>query len=240
MSDPTYNTAEGIAASLVSLSAFLALCDARRTAGYVHGERMAEFVVLGRYWLDTCGNLMIADAAIPNMPPVVTREDFWLLVPPDTQVTTSLRRLPRATDTCPECKRGWTLGNVHDSVYRYAAGDEPEHFAHPTCVRARLAREHEAYFKSALADAGFQFVKLASRPNGYMEHPTAPPWFEARTEIGKIVLGWRKRVVNVDWSDASKVDLFPGCDDTHGSGYRHAWTRDSLVDVLGAVRRAHV
>jgi hypothetical protein len=53
------------------------------------------------------------------------------------------------------------------------------------------------------------------------------PWFVVTTSIGPITIGWRKRVLSIDWSDTSVTksaqDLFPGEDVTKGEKSIHAW-----------------
>ncbi len=237
MTSTTYDSPEAIEASLGSLRHFLALCRERREAGYGRRERMAEFVVLGRYWLDTCGNLAAADATLPDAPPVLTRDVFWQRakrLDPDYTVTMEFRRLPDADDFCHECMKRWT-SDLHDSLYYYANGDEVEHFLHAACASARSTRQHCEYFRVAFTDAGFQSVVLTPRENGYTSRPGAPPWFNVETELGNIVIGWRKRVVNIDYSAVVDRELFPSSGDTHYPGLRHVWTTEALVEVLRAI-----
>lgn len=70
----------------------------------------------------------------------------------------------------------------------------------------------------------FQFEEL---PNGYCNKwcCTQKPWYRVLTRVGWVKIGWRKSVINIDWSDTavkqSGDELFPGAQFTVGSGYDH-------------------
>jgi len=124
---PWYDTKQGVADSLKSLPAFLELISVRRTAGYDRGERLNEFYVLGWYWLDTCGNCCkaidrIPKKAFPNIPDVLTRDEFWAYRKVNakgdpTGFSFSMADdLPLKNTICPVCGKGWTIQNCHDII----------------------------------------------------------------------------------------------------------------------------
>jgi hypothetical protein len=66
-------------------------------------------------------------------------------------------------------------------------------------------------------------------PNGYCNQFCCAfkPWYIVTTPKGRIKIGWRKRVINIDWSDSAITekgkDLFPTEDVTVGDTYIHAY-----------------
>lgn len=80
-------------------------------------------------------------------------------------------------------------------------------------------------------------------PNGYSDE-MINPWFIVITNKGRIKIGWRKSVINIDWSDSiiaeEADDLFPKEDVTkddkhiHAHGYEKA---KEYVDVLLASKK---
>lgn len=66
-------------------------------------------------------------------------------------------------------------------------------------------------------------------PNGYAVswYNKHLPWFKVTTPLGHITIGWRKRVIEIDWSgttiDASAEDLFPAEHTTKHKQSIHAW-----------------
>jgi hypothetical protein len=102
---------------------------------------------------------------------------------------------------------------------------------------------NQAEFEAAFLLAGFAYSEVVPIPNGYCSQSCCSdtPWFLFATEFGKIKIGWRKRVINIDWSDTpfrgriTKDDVTRGDDFTHAWGYGKAVTY--LQELLGALRR---
>lgn len=76
-------------------------------------------------------------------------------------------------------------------------------------------------------------------PNGYCKKwcCTHLPWFIVTTKVGRFTIGWRKSVINIDWSETvgTKLssELFKGEDVTKGRKYIHAW---SIKDAKSYVK----
>jgi transposase len=68
------------------------------------------------------------------------------------------------------------------------------------------------------------------------------PWFSVTTAKGPIIVGWRKRVIEIDWSHSDRItgaeQLFPDEDVTKGPRFIHAWgvdkAREYIDKILGA------
>ena len=75
-------------------------------------------------------------------------------------------------------------------------------------------------------------------PNGYCSDWCCRhlPWFIVTTKIGRIKIGWRKRVIQIDWSDTvvkrTGEELFPDEDTTKGGDYIHAWGLAKAQDYI--------
>ncbi len=122
-------------------------------------------------------------------------------------------------------------------------------------TKARAAQDRERLM-GLFSEAPFQVEEL---PNGYCHDWCCInlPWYCVLTRIGWIKIGWRKSVINIDWSETvikqSGDDLFPGATFTVGKGYDsehnptrycHAWgydkAREQLAVILTALREKHV
>lgn len=72
-------------------------------------------------------------------------------------------------------------------------------------------------------------------PNGYSKD-MMNPWFIIVTHKGPIVIGWRKRVLSIDWSQSDikegAEELFPNEDVTKYEQLIHAWGYDKAKDYI--------
>jgi len=80
-------------------------------------------------------------------------------------------------------------------------------------------------------------------PNGYCNDPCCSrlPWFIVTTPIGHIKIGWRKRVLLIDWTRTNQKkkaeELFPNEDVTKSGKYEevnyiHAWGYEKAKEYL--------
>jgi len=211
-----YNTAEGIESYLNDLDGLHRLIRDRHRAGEL-AEQLDEFIVLGRYRLDSYGNHMIlvectaaggvsADWIPRGFPRVIKCDRLSLL--PDLSMTWSIRVVPSAEARCVECGDNWTVDDADDCEpdESWAGPPAPRSLRHKACARlARHRRSYEAFDAIAQA-AGFVRPVLVPVANGY-DKSSGEPWFELRTRRGNIVIGWRKRVIQLDWSDVLSREL---------------------------------
>lgn len=78
-------------------------------------------------------------------------------------------------------------------------------------------------------------------PNGYCNRACCAhlPWYQVTTAIGVITLGWRKRVISIDWTDsdliASAQALFPNEDVTKQGKLIHAWSYDKAREYIAVL-----
>lgn len=56
-------------------------------------------------------------------------------------------------------------------------------------------------------------------------------WVLAKTDLGMITIGWRKRVINIDWGDTGLKFLIDD-DVTKECTYCHAWGYDKAITYL--------
>lgn len=77
--------------------------------------------------------------------------------------------------------------------------------------------------------SGFIFVEEI--PNEYCKDYCCEhlPWFIVTTSVGRFKIGWRKRVIEIDWSDTVEGTqfadhLFGDENVTMGNKYIHAWS----------------
>jgi hypothetical protein len=108
------------------------------------------------------------------------------------------------------------------------------------------AVENEADERNAHVDELTELFKSAGFDTVYVETINSEycresccykfPWVIVTTKKGRIKLGWRKRVMNLDWSDSDlNIDgekLFKDENVTKGTNYIHCWGKEKAVEYL--------
>ena len=93
-------------------------------------------------------------------------------------------------------------------------------------------------------NAGLDPVHMRPIENGYCGGPCCIhiPWFIVTSELGPIKIGWRKRVINIDWSDSdvphNGQEFFEGENTTTGDSYVHAWSDEKASAYLKTLKMA--
>ena len=110
-------------------------------------------------------------------------------------------------------------------------------FWHVECHAEKLANERFIEFGNALMKAGFGILSARQVENEYGSGEWRGPWWEFKTEHGKIRLGWRKRVIDMDFSDVAPM-LVVSADTTKSPGFAHAWTLEDVTKFLQLAKEA--
>ncbi len=80
-------------------------------------------------------------------------------------------------------------------------------------------------------------------PNGYAcgSGDSFYPWYRITTTIGHFTIGWRRSVINLDWSATrgtkTAEELFPKEDVTKGDRYIHAYGYDKAAQYVATIMR---
>ncbi len=84
-------------------------------------------------------------------------------------------------------------------------------------------------------------IYVETIPNGYSNdgYSRHLPWFVVTTGVGRFKIGWRKRVIEIDWSETSDtqiaLNLFPNEDVTKSGKMIHAWSYDKAAEYIKAI-----
>jgi hypothetical protein len=96
--------------------------------------------------------------------------------------------------------------------------------------------------KKALLDCfGDRAIYAQEIPNEYCDCyqcKQTSPWFMVTTTKGTIKIGWRKRVINIDWSTMNREDaetLFPNEDVTKDDRLIHAWGYEKAKEYINKI-----
>jgi len=128
--------------------------------------------------------------------------------------------------------------------YIVEAGDEFElsfiGYSHHACNKQKKSEQSKNEFLNVFIKAGFSGFKFKEIPNQYCSRDCCAPWQHVETEIGDIIIGWRKRVISIEWGSLGKdfSDLFTNEETTKWETGIHAWGADKAVEYLKKVREA--
>lgn len=103
--------------------------------------------------------------------------------------------------------------------------------------------ENEA--RSLFTLAGFTVIRIKALPDGYnyaasderyFETIPNQAWWFVKTEHGWIEIGWRKRVIAIDWSDTCRTVEITKDDVTKDLQSVHAWGTVKALEYLTTLR----
>lgn len=168
-------------------------------------------------------------------------------------------------DVLTELWRAESYGNLNSHYRLYAM--LPPHIKEATEEMrsivyrnvGKLERELNAFFNSsspAFAERKAEWLKEAADlfekaefgtvafeeiPNEYCNEGCCPPWLLVATTIGILKVGWRKRVMVLDWSKSivltQSYTLFKDEDVTKDGRSIHCWGYDKAMEYLVALRK---
>lgn len=90
-------------------------------------------------------------------------------------------------------------------------------------------QKHIAELSNLFTEAGFGSIYVKAIDNQYSNDACyyVNPWLIVTTLRGPIMIGWRKRVINIDWSDSDIIadgrELFKDENTTKDKRYVHCW-----------------
>lgn len=109
-------------------------------------------------------------------------------------------------------------------------------FYHLECNRIERAVSEQKYFSNIFEKAGFTTFFLTAILNEYCSCEKCGPWFNIDTPYGKFKIGWRKRVINIEFEGLNLSDLFKEEDVTKGKDHIHAWGKEKAIEYLKKIR----
>jgi len=107
-------------------------------------------------------------------------------------------------------------------------------------------KAHVVELSELFKSAGFDPIYVEVKNNEYCGESCCYkiPWIIVTTNKGRIKLGWRKRVMNLDWSDSDlKIDgeeLFKDENTTTGKSYIHCWGKEKAIEYLKKLNSVEV
>jgi hypothetical protein len=133
------------------------------------------------------------------------------------------------------------LTDNDNSTLRHACDGIVDSFQHETIRLDPEAGRRAAQERSKIVALFPQPIFVEEIPNRYCNQPCCSrrPWFVVTTPRGRITIGWRKRVLSIDWSDSAinfaASELFPLEDVTKDGRLIHAWGYEQAAKYIGVL-----
>lgn len=206
--------------------------------------KLKEYVIFGRYRLDQFGQVwtLSEDCEIIKVPTVCTLSNFqniYAKAQPNKMICwNSVNNIPSEDDSCPWCTKKFTLEDVKNGMFDTINGK----IAHSKCAKQyEHEREIDRVIRQIMEliyDEGLTFELL---PNGYCSNRCCEhkPWFLCHTPDGDIEIGWRKRVISIEWKENFKdfdISIFDSEDVTKWSRGIHAWGSEKAYEYIKKVK----
>lgn len=256
-----FDTVKGIEKSLTNLTSFKEMLNNRRLWRRATGEKtyLNEFVVFGKYKLDVFGQVLeisnVQFVGEPNIPDVCELEYFNMIAKSYSGSYGSY--IPKEGTKCPCCGIKFTIDDLRNTVFGLTNGK----ISHDSCRRKYYHNKEIDEISRSLVDLVYdEKPKFDLLPNGYCDKEccTHIPWFLFHTSDGDIKIGWRKRVISIEWQENFKpfdMAIFndeevtkwcnnsgiykaieAGTNPTNGIRGIHAWGKEKAYEYLKKVK----
>lgn len=225
---------------------FARLLEARKAYAADHPQGLRAWFVYGALMLTDRGGV----GAVVLDPPAPA-ESFLLEVTKyfdyaksrslTGSYATTYRRLPNPETVCASCQLGFSVEDYGDA-HEYPIG--PYRHFHAACWRHEQALRMKVWMQSAAEVAELPLIgaKLYLCKNPYDPKAIASegyPWVRLQLAQGTILIGFRRHVWSIDYSDLDlDIDLFTAATTTHRAGLIHVNDRGDLVGALKTIGAA--
>ena len=205
----TFDTVSGIEKSLLSLSDLNEMLQNRSIFHKAHeNERLNEFMLFGCFKLDQFGQVMsvkkTAKGKLKTNGDVEDYETFCRHNSEGFTLTSDGYDIPTVGSVCPCCGKMLTIDDVKNNPCIYIDGK----FYHDSCWRNYRKLTEIYNFTHRMMDLIYKSTdyNFELLPNGYCHGDCCPhiPWFLFHTVDGDIIMGWRKRVISIEWQENYK------------------------------------
>lgn len=227
------NTLEGLKKNIVDLKSFHYISAIRLAASRKFKIKLDEFVLFNAVLFDQFGQAMKLtyenqDKYDHLFNRIITLEEFESQF---KEYSYGSGAIPETEDICPHCKQKWNLNNLRDCIRR-------EDFVyHIDCNKFRLYEKSKKEF-DYIASGVFESYEIHAVKNEYGSEDYNGYWFILTTAEGDIKIGWRKRVIQIEWLQNYKQFKFNDEKEdvtkefSSSERYIHAWSVGKAIEYL--------
>lgn len=198
-----FDTIKGIEESIVSLASLNEMLKNRSIYHKINeDEPLKEFIIFGHFMLDRFGQVFsVSKIGKCNLITCQSVEEFETIRKNNISgfILSDSYKIPLDGSACPCCGRKFTIDDVRNNT----CIDCKDKVYHKSCwSKYRKLTEIDKFTRQLVSyiykETDYQFELL---PNGYCNQECCSdiPWFLFHTIDGDIIMGWRKRVISIEW-----------------------------------------
>lgn len=106
-------------------------------------------------------------------------------------------------------------------------------YYHPECLQLKVNSESRMEFIDSVGRSSIRMESYTEIPNKYGSESYNGQWMKIETTYGEITVGWRKRVIQLDYSSITTDNVFKHYDTTNENGMVHLNNHLELTLALG-------
>jgi hypothetical protein len=260
---PLFDRLETIQTLIGTLDGMKQLADERRKYAWARQKEgnyrpLHAWVIYGTWYADETGGFSRGEfmdyatgreaigALMKVLPDVIEMKDIQKVIPKFTVSYSPHSHLwiPGNEDRCPECGGKFNVKQAHETHPIKANYEAPvTGYLHGQCHKFRAAVESRDYYSEIIRNAGVKSFVLDEIPNGYGPNEDWP-WYRVRLWAGSFKIGWRKRVINIDWGDLAFIneekidkakDFFRKEGVTTDDHLVHAYGKEKCTDYVARI-----
>jgi len=234
------DTVEGLTKHITDLKSLEYIRKIRSAAHNKFDITLHEFVVFNTVLFDQFGQCMKIsydkqDSCNRMFHGIMALEDFRTEI---DSYSYGSGAIALDHDICPHCKQKWTLIDFGKCVR------QGEDIYHVECNKYSLYDKVKTEFEY-IASNIFSNYTIHAIKNEYGSEEYNGPWFIISTSEGDIKIGWRKRVIEINWLENFKPFKFDGEGEEvtkHFNDkvrYIHAYSDSKAIEYLRKSNRGY-
>ena len=245
-----FDSTDAILYSLRDMKSFHEMLDNRTVyAAMSSNHKLKEYVLFGYIYLSSGGLVY----TVENSPgraksPVETSYCFWNRYHGEYKTINVDNPVPPYGACCPVCGKEFTIKDLRTPLV-WKNSIPP--FYHKECYTKYRINWEVVKLSSHLMEYVYPHCNYDIIPNEY-EKQSIVPWFMFHTPDGDIKVGWRYRVISIEWQENFKPfdfqklfenEVVPMTEGTQTTKWQengkcgiHAWSEEKAQEYLRRVR----
>lgn len=197
------NTLDGLKKNIIDLKSLDYIYNIRLVAYRKFNIILNEFILFNYIYFDSFGQMMKVECENIekyDFDDFLTIENFKSKI---SKFSLCGFYIPDDNSICPHCRQKWNLNNLRDCIKREG------NLYHLDCNKFSLYEKSKKEF-DYIATNVFIDYSLHAVKNEYGSEEYNGCWFIINTCNGDIKIGWRKRVISIEWLENYKEFKFTG------------------------------